>query len=876
MQSRMPRRLTELVQYYPFSKNRREDDGILLPRSRFSTRKMPALFLRIAVNKEGGTAHPLHIVEEAFKATADGPIDGDLVTLWQNIRGTAYSLVKDAEVRAEMSLSQSQSSLNLSLVLADESIRLFSLVPTPRDSGIPTVSLFPSLSANKPRRSFSNAERPQSTVSATAASEKLAASPATPAGDLDILTDWQAFSTAGFRSPSGLSLAASLWDNDTEVTRPPSPKKNNGVGKRNLSIRSGRTSTDAPSPVIAAGVVSPGLQDAEPTKILYSSPEPIQLDEAFIDFWADTLLDTAVTRSWPTFVVCQLKPVTGLCWPGNESEKHVEWLVIERVVTKTPAPSSPLSEVSEPTPPMQSKKNTTGNKGFKWPLTPSSLKRRSIFNSNSKVSSEDASTGFSASGKKKASIGLKVDEMGEILKEEEEEIRLKEETRVQGVSKTDDRKPENHIVQVNGNGTSQPKKKKIVPDEPLSPVERNSQEMAAVAAAAGGPEVLAGILEHVEEKGEETKVPVVEVETVSAPAIAPPVEPAVTALNVPTEVAEHTEGGEGAEKAEPTFALAPVPIVEHATAASLEPEVLVGVTEHDEGGGETKIKEAKSSTTSSPTPVLEYSTVQHAKGEGEGEKSTGENPAQLSAPAYPATVVEPEVEEEKEDTTTDEVWTASAPAEHGESKGGEASPQEDKLARPASAVESTTVKYAEGGGETELVPAIAPALAVEPDGEGGETKIKADEPTFVLTHVPTVEPTGATIARPEVHAEDERGETRAEETESASVHAPTVESSGAVADVLDEASEPEEAEEGDAMVDEAGIAEGQAHEETESAGEPAEPDVGIVDHNEDETETKAEEAEPAVEPTAENDHDGEGLEAEEPEPDAASRQETQL
>ncbi|KIJ54094.1 hypothetical protein M422DRAFT_108303, partial [Sphaerobolus stellatus SS14] len=57
----------------------------------------------------------------------------------------------------------------------------------------------------------------------------------------------------------------------------------------------------------------------------------IKLDEAFIDFWADTLLDS-ITAAWPTFVICQLKASESYVVPGND--RPIEWLVIERILAK--------------------------------------------------------------------------------------------------------------------------------------------------------------------------------------------------------------------------------------------------------------------------------------------------------------------------------------------------------------------------------------------------------------------------------------------------------------------------------------------------------------------------------------------------------------
>jgi hypothetical protein len=51
----------------------------------------------------------------------------------------------------------------------------------------------------------------------------------------------------------------------------------------------------------------------------------VQLDEAFIDFWGDALLDP-ISSTWPNFVICNLKNSISRAEIANEL---VEWLVIE-------------------------------------------------------------------------------------------------------------------------------------------------------------------------------------------------------------------------------------------------------------------------------------------------------------------------------------------------------------------------------------------------------------------------------------------------------------------------------------------------------------------------------------------------------------------
>jgi hypothetical protein len=65
------------------------------------------------------------------------------------------------------------------------------------------------------------------------------------------------------------------------------------------------------------------------------------LDEAFVDFWTDTLLDP-ITPDWPPFVVCKLKHalVPDLTFGiGEEATKNtLKWLSLEQVYSVKPHP----------------------------------------------------------------------------------------------------------------------------------------------------------------------------------------------------------------------------------------------------------------------------------------------------------------------------------------------------------------------------------------------------------------------------------------------------------------------------------------------------------------------------------------------------------
>jgi hypothetical protein len=74
----------------------------------------------------------------------------------------------------------------------------------------------------------------------------------------------------------------------------------------------------------------------------------VKLNEAFVDFWADALLDP-ISKPWLRFVLCQLKPLPSVVTSPNPTPT---WLIIEqRFVRHAPA-LTPKEEVEPPiTPP---------------------------------------------------------------------------------------------------------------------------------------------------------------------------------------------------------------------------------------------------------------------------------------------------------------------------------------------------------------------------------------------------------------------------------------------------------------------------------------------------------------------------------------------
>ena len=159
------------------------------------------------------------------------------------------------------------------------------------------------------------------------------------------------------------------------------------------------------------------------------------LDEAFVDFWHDVLLDP-IASSFPPFVIFKLKSTL----EGVEVDgKKLEWLVIERVYkhkrapspVMTPALEEPLSPAStDESAERRTRTRTRTKTRQKRPGSPvsfisdmsfgASFKRFSLFGSSgpsSPRSPERTPLSRSASGRGRKG---KVGEMGEVLIEEEE------------------------------------------------------------------------------------------------------------------------------------------------------------------------------------------------------------------------------------------------------------------------------------------------------------------------------------------------------------------------------------------------------------------------------------------------------------------------
>ncbi|KAI9061838.1 hypothetical protein FKP32DRAFT_1594040 [Trametes sanguinea] len=415
---KMPLRLAELVRGYPFKGPSEPVSGDveLLPRPRLSTRQYDALYVRIDTQLPDSKStkrkqHALRVISDALKSELElaGSKHRDL---WEAIKKAAL-----ANDEPEPILIHVDGYPSISRIFADETLRLLSLIPAEASnkgtSSVPTIRVprpprKRSSSLNSSAKANGNGKAPTN----GSAAGRSATSPTSPSSP----KDWMDFSTAGFgESAIGKDFASTLLDKDVEVTTPPVERKTSKKRKASPG-RSRGSSVDNPP-------TQPANRDTEP-----STPPPpkskstvvdlVKLDEAFIDFWSDALLDP-ISADWPNFVVAQLKSLPGLELEG----KPISWLVLEqRFVTPAPPPPPPIPEAdatapkraSSPRPSMRSEMS-----GRRSSTLAAAKKRLTFFSSSQTLGG--ASTAAKAESKtfaRKKAKPTRIGEMGEILPEE--------------------------------------------------------------------------------------------------------------------------------------------------------------------------------------------------------------------------------------------------------------------------------------------------------------------------------------------------------------------------------------------------------------------------------------------------------------------------
>ena len=390
----MPIRLLELIHKYPYNQclSSPTTDLSLLPRPPFTTRIHNALFVHIEIElpygkrKPSSKLHPLSLLTDAFSTK----VEGEYANLWIKIT----------------SASKNGDSSFLTNIFTDDTISLLSSVPD-KPSGhevkSPTFDLVSSVSPHKPSCSGDDADKsaafvPEHPKSTTELSPM---SPLSPLSN-GIGSDWAQFSASGFLevNPNIIPLASTLLDTDIEKTTPPEAvtplSRKSSKRSKAASPSSPRKSFDLHRPTSPEAKLE-GIEEQK-NIIKASEPRIIQLDDAFINFWSDSMLDP-ISANWPTFVICKFK--SSLVPELTFGEKTIQWLLLEQVYTIRTPPVAPILVV-RPRP--------------SSPISPSpSLTKRFSFWSISRTAS--SSSGTSQKGKKKDQE-LRVGEMGELLEEE--------------------------------------------------------------------------------------------------------------------------------------------------------------------------------------------------------------------------------------------------------------------------------------------------------------------------------------------------------------------------------------------------------------------------------------------------------------------------
>ena len=415
----LPIRLQELVTQYPYTTSPDPTVDGLLPRPRFSTRRYDALFVRVEAvypdsHRIPSSRSPIGIFVDALKSESKSD-------LWTQVKAAAGSNPDDKLLPA---------------ILSDDTIGLLSLVSTePKEQdllGIPSPA--------------SPIAMPLSPVLETFLSPKVNGNgvpvrkPTLPSSTPQSPKDWAEFSSAGFgETEFSRNFASTLLDTDIEVTEPPIQRK--------PSSRKQNRSTSTPSVESKPPPTSPkpAPEEYEDPKLVLASTEVVQLDEAFIEFWRDAIVDP-VSSDWPHFVIGELRqPLTPRSppTPAEDGEAPsgnlISWIIVEEKILRTTPPPTPITSQealsasgglkvagtslrrsSSPRP------SFGDRKGSSFTAT---LKRFSLFGTSKDDLGEDTHsiTGAygSFSGKKKqAGTGKsqRIGEIGEVLSEEPEPL----------------------------------------------------------------------------------------------------------------------------------------------------------------------------------------------------------------------------------------------------------------------------------------------------------------------------------------------------------------------------------------------------------------------------------------------------------------------
>ncbi|KAH9916415.1 uncharacterized protein BXZ73DRAFT_53828 [Epithele typhae] len=418
---KVPLRLVQLTKGYPYH-GKSESSGStttgdeLPARPRFSTLRYDALFVRVETESDSKApktkSHALRLLMDALKSELDLK-DAQLQAAWEAIQKTAL-----ATDEPEPILTHVDSFPGLSRIFTDETTRILSFLPSASED-IPTIRL-PQPPYKRSTSANTTSDKPTPAENNGSGKHTPATSPQTPTSP----KDWMDFSSGGFgESTLGKDFAKTLMDKDVEVTIPPAPIERKVSSRKRVPVPTDRrSSVDSPntdSVIRASEIVAPPKPQAPKSKTTLASL--VKLDEAFVDFWNDSLLDP-VSSGWPNALLAQLNAIPGVEVDG----KPIGWLIVEQRFVAPPSTPAPALEpaaantrrAASPRPSVRSE--SSGRKSSAFSL--SARKRLTFFSSSSQsISSAAAKSEVKASSaRKRASKGARVGEMGEILPEVKE------------------------------------------------------------------------------------------------------------------------------------------------------------------------------------------------------------------------------------------------------------------------------------------------------------------------------------------------------------------------------------------------------------------------------------------------------------------------
>jgi hypothetical protein len=335
----MPKRLTQLVKSYPYAKQASPTDQYFLPRPKFTTQRRTALFVRVAVPsnaKDLYTGKPLQLLKDAIGTSVDEmSSNAEYHSVWEDVKRQATEVYTQPNSPTSPVEGTSVAPVvSVSGLLTEHAIKTLTSAggesavtsPTKPADSLPESPLWRSISPTR------KTDGGFSTTNSTALTSPI---------------DWDDFTGQGF---GGLSGPGSLSFSEFA---PPPPRQVSTVGANvRPSTKKGRTSRRRSVDFKAIDAINGHAGHKEfpakdtPGIVLETTEGTLELDEAFIDNWAQIILDKTVASAWPSFALYELR--NSLTPPSsNEAEPsptRIQWLVIETYVNNPTVPPSPTAK----------------------------------------------------------------------------------------------------------------------------------------------------------------------------------------------------------------------------------------------------------------------------------------------------------------------------------------------------------------------------------------------------------------------------------------------------------------------------------------------------------------------------------------------------